>query len=189
MIRLDPAATALVLIDLQKGVLGRQLAPRSGDDVARIGRDLAARFRQAGAPVVLVNVSFAADGGDALRQPVDRPPQFSPGSLPPGWSDLVDGLAAPTDLRVTKRQWGAFYGTDLDLQLCRRRVRTVVLGGVATNMGVESTARQAWEHGYELVVVEDATSSRTAEMHAFAVGTIFPLISRVVAASNIQLAG
>jgi nicotinamidase-related amidase len=187
MIRLDPTTTALVLIDLQKAILERPLAPHSGPEVAQVGRDLAARFRQAGALVVLVNVSFAADGGDRLRQPVDRPMSLPPGGLPPGWSDLVDGLAGPTDLLITKHQWGAFYGTALDLNLRRRGIRTVVLGGVATNIGVESTARQAWEHGYAVVLAEDATASRTAEMHGFAVSTIFPLISRVTTASGIEL--
>jgi nicotinamidase-related amidase len=187
MIRLEPTTTALVLIDLQKAILGVPLAPRSGPDVAQVGRDLATRFRQAGALVVLVNVSFAADGTDRLRQPVDRPTSLPPGGLPPGWSDLVDVLAGPNDLLITKHQWGAFYGTALDLNLRRRGVRTVVLGGVATNMGVESTARQAWEHGYEVVVAEDATTSLTAEMHGFAVSTIFPLISRVTTASDIEL--
>jgi nicotinamidase-related amidase len=186
MIRLDPTATALVLIDLQKGILGSPLAPRSGSDVAQAGRDLAGRFRQAGALVVLVDVSLA-DGRDLLQQPVDRPRSLPAGGLPAGWSDLVDGLASPTDIRITKLQWGAFYGTPLDLKLRRRGIRTIVLGGVATNMGVESTARQAWEHGYEVVLVEDVTSSRTAEMHDFAIRNIFPLISRVVTASDIEL--
>ena len=162
------------------------LAPCSGPDVAQVGRGLAARFRQAGALVVLVNVSFAADGRDALRQPVDKPTSLSLTSLPAGWSDLVNGLAGPADLLITKHQWGAFYGTALDLDL-RRRESELVLGGVATNMGVESTARQAWEHGYEVVLVEDATASRTTEMHEFAVGTILPLISRVTTASDIEL--
>jgi nicotinamidase-related amidase len=75
----------------------------------------------------------------------------------------------------------------LDLKLRRRGIKTIVLGGIATNMGIESTARQAWEHGYEVVLVEDATSSFTAEMHGFAVSTIFPRISRVTTASDIEL--
>ncbi len=160
MLSLDPRTTALVLIDLQNGILGLPLAPRSGAEVVRIGRELAERFRQAGALVVLVNATWAKDGGDALRQPVDRPRPIPPGGYPEGWSNLVDGLAGPGDLLITKHQWGAFYGTALDLQLRRRGIRTIVLGGVATNMGVESTARQAWEHGYEVVVAEDATTER-----------------------------
>jgi nicotinamidase-related amidase len=98
-------------------------------------------------------------------------------------------LAAPTDIRVTKHQWGAFYGTDLDVQLRRRSIKTIVLGGVATNMGVESSARQAWERNYALIIVEDATSSLSAEMHAFSVTTILPLIGRVVKAADIDLGG
>ncbi|OWK36557.1 hydrolase [Fimbriiglobus ruber] len=188
MIRLNPTTTALVLIDLQNGVVGRPLAPRSGSDVVRAGGELAGRFRQAGALVVLVNVSWADDGRDALRQLVDKPrPVPPPGGFPEGWSDLVDGLARPGDLLVTKHQWGAFFGTALDLQLRRRGIKTIVLGGIATNMGVESTARQAWEHAYEVVVAEDATAGLSAEMHAFAIGTIFPMISRVTTTSNIEL--
>ncbi len=85
-----------------------------------------------------------------LRQPVDQPTPRPMNGLPAGWSDLADGLLEPTDIRVTKRQWGAFYGTDLELQLRRRGVKTIVLGGVATISASESTARQAWEHGYDL---------------------------------------
>ena len=88
---------------------------------------------------------------------------------------------------MTKHQWGAFYGTDLDVQLRRRRIRTVVLGGIATNLGVESTARQAHEAGYEVVVAEDVTTSVSAEMHAFAVSAIFPMLSRVVKTDDIHV--
>ena len=186
MIQVDPRTTALVLIDLQNGVMGLPLAPRSAAEVVRVSVALAERFRQVGAVVVLVNVSFA-DDRDRLHQPVDQPMSLQVTSLPAEWSDLVDGLARPTDLVITKHQWGAFYGTALDLKLRRRGIRTIVLGGIATNMGVESTARQAWEHGYEVVLVEDATSSLTTEMHGFAVSTIFPRISRVTTASDIEL--
>jgi nicotinamidase-related amidase len=187
MLRLDAKTTALLLIDLQNGILGLPLAPRPGSDVVQTGRELAERFRQTGALVVLVNVNWAKDRGDALRQPVDRPWPVPPGGYPDGWSDLVDGLAGPGDLLITKHQWGAFYGTALDLQLRRRGIRTIVLGGVATNMGVESTARQAWEHAYEVVAVEDAMTSGSAEMHAFSVGTILPMIGRVTTAAHIEL--
>jgi nicotinamidase-related amidase len=151
------------------------------------GKDLAQRFRAAKAPVVLVNVAFSADFGDSLKAPVDRAPPTPPGGFPEGWTELVDGLAEPSDLKVTKRQWGAFYGTDLDLQLRRRGVTTVVIGGIATNIGVESTARSAHEHGYGVVLIEDATTGRSAEMHAFAFEHIFPLLARVAAADDIAL--
>ena len=189
MPNLAPATTALVLVDLQKGIVAMPLAPRPGAEVVEAGMRLARRFRAAGAPVVLVNVAFAPDMGDAPRQVVDRPMGRPPGGLPADWSHIVEGLAEASDIRVTKHQWGAFYGTDLDVQLRRRGIRTVVIGGIATNMGVESTARQAHEHGYEVVIAEDATTSRAAEMHDFAVSSIFPLIARVSAVDAIALEG
>jgi nicotinamidase-related amidase len=186
---LDPNTTALILIDLQKGVVARPLAPYAGPDVLKTGIDLAGRFRKAGAPVVLVNVGWSPDFKDALRQPVDLPLQPPPGGFPPEFMELADGLAQPGDLRITKRQWGAFHGTELDLQLRRRHIQTIVLGGIATNIGVESTARQAWEHGYALVVVEDATSGQSAEMHHFSFKHILPRISRIAKAADIRLEG
>jgi nicotinamidase-related amidase len=111
--------------------------------------------------------------------------QLPPGGFPPDFMELADGLKKPGDLCITKRQWGAFYGTELGLQLRRRGIQTIVLGGIATNIGVESTARQAWEHGYAIVLVEDATSGQSAEMHDFAIKNIFPRISRIVKAADV----
>jgi nicotinamidase-related amidase len=187
MITLLAPTTALILIDLQKGIFGLPLAPYSGEAVAARGKALALRFRAAKAPVVLVNVAFSPDFADALKAPVDQPMQAPPGGFPEGWSELADGLAEDSDLKVTKRQWGAFYGTDLDLQLRRRSVTTVVVGGVATNMGVESTARAAHEHGYAVVLAEDAATSLSAEMHAFAFEHIFPRLGRVAKVDEIEL--
>ena len=176
--KIDLTKSALVLIDLQKGIVGREVAPHSGTDVVKRAALLAARFRQAKAPVVLVNVAFSPDFGDALKQEVDL--KFQMGQLPPDWMEIVAELdPQPTDLRITKHQWGAFYGTELDLQLRRRGVTTIVLGGISTNIGVESTARAAYEHGYTLVLVEDAMASLAAEDHAFAVTKIFPRLGLV----------
>ena len=137
MLILDPRSTALVLIDLQNGIIATPLAPRSGRDVLATATAFARRFRAAGAPVVLVHFALADDYADALRQPVDQPTPLPAGGLPAGWSDLGGGLAEAGDIGITKRQWGAFYGTELDLQLRRRGIRTIVLGGIATNFGVE----------------------------------------------------
>ncbi|HML31088.1 MAG TPA: hydrolase [Hyphomicrobium sp.] len=189
MLQLDPKTTALVLIDLQKGIASRPTAPRSGTDVVEHATKFAKRFRSAGAAVVLVNVAFAKDLADAVRVPVDNPMQIPPGGLPEDFSELADGLAMPTDIRVTKRNWGAFYGTDLDVQLRRRGIKTIVLGGIATNAGVESTARQGWERNYEIVIAEDITTSFTTEMHDFAVKMIFPRIGRVSQTVDIRLSG
>ena len=187
MITLPTASTALILIDLQKGIVAHQFAPYSFEAVLTKGKELARRFRVAKAPVVLVNVAFSPDHGDALKAPVDKPPPTPSGGFLEGWTELVDGLAEPADLRVTKQQWGAFYGTGLDLQLRRRGVTSVVIGGVATNMGVESTARAAHEHGYAVVLAEDGTTGLSAEMHAFAFEQIFPLIGRVAKSDEIEL--
>jgi nicotinamidase-related amidase len=175
---LDPKQTALVLIDLQKGILQRQTAPHSASDVLARSVRLADRFRATGGPVVLVHVSYSADGGDRLTQPTDAPALAS--AMEPGWDELSPALGrGPRDIVVTKRQWGAFYGTQLDLQLRRRGIRTIVIGGIATNFGVESTARDAYEHGYALVFVEDAMAGLSEEAHAFAIKTIFPRIGRI----------
>jgi nicotinamidase-related amidase len=100
--------------------------------------------------------------------------------MPPDWSDLVPELDRQTaDLVVMKRQWGAFYGTDLDLQLRRRGLTTIVLCGIATEFGVESTARDAAEIGYELIFAEDAMTGGSAEGHANSVKHIFPRMGRV----------
>ena len=179
------ATTALILIDLQNGIVAFPLGPRTGPEVVAAGKTLAQRFRAAGAPVVLVNVGWAKDFGDALKAPVDVSHPAPEGGFPANWSVLVDGLAQPGDILVTKHQWGAFYGTDLDVQLRRRGVKTVVIGGIATNMGVESTARQAHEAGYEVVIAEDASTGLAAELHDFAVTKIFPMLSRVVKAEDV----
>ena len=192
MITLPTASTALILVDLQKGIAAYQLAPYSFEAVLANGKELARRFRVAKAPVVLVNVAFAPDLSDALTAPAERPMLAPPGGFPGDWSELADGLAVASDLKVTRWkvtrwQWGAFYGTDLDLQLHRRGVTTVVIGGIATNMGVESTARAAHEHGYAVVLAEDAATSLSAEMHAFAFEHIFPHLGRVAKADEIEL--
>jgi nicotinamidase-related amidase len=141
---------------------------------------LAARFRELGATVVLVRVAFHPDGKDALNVPADVAAPFNLAALPPAWAELAPELGPqPGDLVITKRQWGAFHGTELDLQLRRRGVRTIVLGGIATNIGVESTARSAHEHGYAQILVEDAMAGGSAELHDFAVKNIFPRLGRV----------
>lgn len=175
--KLDPQTTALVLVDLQRGIMGRTLAPRSGDDVVKNAIRLAEAFRAAKATVVLVRVEIS----EMHFLPVDRPmrdPSAPP--PPPSASELLPEVGPkPGDLVVTKRQWGAFYATPLDQYLRRRGIRTIVLGGIATNVGVESTARSASEHGYELVLVEDAMASLSAEAHQFAIDVIFPMLGRV----------
>lgn len=181
----DTKSTALVLIDLQKGILAMQLEPYTGAAVYERSMQLAQRFRAAGSPIVRVRVSYSSDLADAVRLPVDQPTNFA--ALPAGWDDFPEPLH-PCDLVITKRHWGAFHGTELDLQLRRRGVRRIVLGGISTNIGVESTARSAAEHHYELVVVEDICSAASAEAHAFSFKHIFPRLARVTRADAIVIA-
>jgi nicotinamidase-related amidase len=183
---IDPKKAALVLVDLQQGVVSRPLAPHSGPEVVQNASRLAEKFRALGATVVLVRVTFQADFKDFLNAPADVPMQFNPSALPPSWWELVPEIGPrPGDLVITKRQWGAFHGTELDLQLRRRDVRTLVLGGISTNIGVESTARSAYEHGYAQVFVEDAMSSHSAEAHDFAVKNILARIGNVRSADEV----
>lgn len=185
-LRLDPKETALVLIDLQKGILQRQTAPHSVTDVLARAVRLANQFRAVGAAVVLVKVSYSPTGEDRLTQPTDAPLMGSPD---PGWDELSPELGrTDRDILITKRQWGAFYGTALDLHLRRRGIRTIVIGGIATNFGVESTARDAYERGYALVFVEDAMAALTPEAHGFALTTIFPRIGRVRSTDDVMTA-
>jgi len=109
---LDARRTAIVVIDLQNGIV-------------------------------------SMPGADRLHSTTDQPMRAS-GALPSDWSELIPELDRQSaDLVVLKRQWGAFYGTDLDLQLRRRGLGTIVICGIATEFGVESTARDAYERGYE----------------------------------------
>lgn len=170
--------TALISIDLQRSNVGRQLAPHAAADVVQRSMQIADRLRAAGGTVVWVRVDVSA----LLSLPADASISRPPGSPvpPPEFSELVPEVRVqPGDVLVTKRQWGAFYGTDLDQQLRRRGIRTLVMSGIATNFGVESTARAAFDRGYELVFVEDAMTSLAAEPHHFANRELFPRMGRV----------
>ncbi len=169
---------ALVLIDLQAGICARDTAPYSASDVVRRSANLARAFRARGLPVILVTVGWAADMADAPRQAYAA--TIPAPADPDAFVAIVPELGAePSDIHVRKHQWGAFHGTDLDVQLRRRGIDQIVLAGIATNMGVESTARAAWEHGYSILFAEDATSSFTTEMHTFAFANIFPRLGLV----------
>jgi nicotinamidase-related amidase len=175
---IDPSTAALIVIDLQRGIVARPAAPHSAADVVSRCARLAKAFRAAGALVVLVHVGFSDDDGDRLKPEADGAPPAIPRAE--DWSEIVPELdQQPGDIVILKRQWGAFYGTELDLQLRRRGIRTLVYGGIATNFGVESTARDAYERGFEQLFVEDAMSGLTEGAHAFAITTIFPRMGRV----------
>ena len=178
-LKIEPAKTALVVIDLQRGIVASPAMPHSSAEVIGRAARLAAALRSAGGTVVFVHVTPSADGKDGLR-PITDATQPARGSMPPDWAEFVPELGiAPSDIVITKRQWGAFYGTELDLQLRRRGVDTIVLCGISTTMGVETTARDAFERGYQQVFVEDAMAAREADEHRHTVNSLFPRIGRV----------
>ncbi|HEY3897115.1 MAG TPA: isochorismatase family protein [Chthoniobacter sp.] len=162
---LDPK-TALIVIDLQKGILAYGAALPLGDVIGNAAA-LAEAFRQRDLPVVLVNV----DGGAPGR----AEQTFNRGPRPDGWTDLLPELNhQPQDIVVTKKTWGAFASTDLDARLKALGVTQVVVCGVATSFGVESTARQAYEQGYHVTVATDATADMILEAHMNSLTRIFP---------------
>jgi nicotinamidase-related amidase len=166
--------TALVVIDLQNGIAGRPTQPYPADDVIARTARIADAFRAKGLPVVLVRVATAPGGADAAHGRTEFHRQAR-GPLPAGFSDIVPALAGHEgDLIVTKRNWGAFYGTELDVILRRRGVTQIVLTGIATSIGVESTARQAFERNYNVTLATDAMADLTPEGHAASVERIFP---------------
>ncbi|MFE4333599.1 isochorismatase family protein [Streptomyces sp. NPDC056831] len=162
---LDPK-TALVVVDLQKGIVGLPTVHPTADIVAN-SATLADAFRAKGLPVVLVRVTGGAPGRTETPGPSGTPAA--------DWAEIIPELGPREgDIVVTKQQWGAFYGTDLDLQLRRRGVTQVVVTGAATSIGVESTARSAHEHGYHVTVVTDAVTDLDADAHRNSVERIFP---------------
>ncbi|MEU6367416.1 isochorismatase family protein [Streptomyces sp. NPDC046931] len=166
---LDPTRTALVLVDLMERIVALPLEPRKGTEVLFTAEELARTFRSAGAPVVLLRV--------------ERP---SVAEQPPG-SHLAAGLLRDGDLEVVKGTVGGFQGTRLDERLRERGITTLVFGGIATNLGVESTARAAADLGYALVFVEDAMTAFTAAEHEASVRLDFPRLGTVVTASQVRL--
>lgn len=181
----DPAATALILIDLQAGIVGLPLEPFDGVTVVRRCAGLADALRRRGTIIVYIRVDLAATGA----RPVDRP-MLDPSAPPPREaSELVPEAGRHEgDPVITKQGWGAFAATGLDEALTARGVRTIVLAGIATNIGVESTARAAADLGYEVIFVADAMTSISTDAHRFAVETIFPMLGRVRTTGEIEQA-
>ncbi len=184
-ITLIPKETALVLIDLQKGIASFPTEPLPAENVLENANVLLKAFHERDAFVVFVRVTGSGDGKDMLSPDADEP-MVRPTKPTADFADLMPTLDRKDgDCIVTKRQWGAFYGTELDLQLRRRGIKTIVLGGIATNFGVESTGRDAFERGYRLIFASDAMASRTAADHTFAISRIFPRIGRVRTTADI----
>ena len=163
------STAALVVIDLQKFALNMPTVHPIGEIIDRTTR-LARAFRDRGLPVVLVQVTGGAPGRtDPGRPSVPRPVD---------WTELVPELEQhPGDYLVSKQRPGAFLGTSLDHYLRERGVTQVFLTGIVTSLGVESTARSAYDLGYNVVLVIDAMTDRDADAHRHSVEKIFPRLS------------
>jgi nicotinamidase-related amidase len=170
------ANAALIVIDMQKGIVALPTAhPIAGviDNVATLCRV----FRARGLPVVLVNVAGRPPGR------VDATMNFSP---PADWAELIPELnRQPDDDTVTKMNFGAFYGTALERILRRRGVTQVFVAGVSTSIGVESTARDAYDHGYNVVLVTDAMTDRDPDMHRHSLEKVFPRIGELATTADV----
>ncbi|KPI20415.1 isochorismatase hydrolase [Actinobacteria bacterium OK074] len=170
---------ALVVIDLQKGIVSDRTGPPVAAAVEQ-AIHLTAEFRRHRLPVVLVNVTGRAPG----RTETGR----SPGGTtpPPGWADLIDELdVQPSDHLVTKRRRSAFHDTGLDTLLRDLGVTQVVLAGISTSAGVESTARSASDHGYHVVLATDAMTDPDAAAHRHSVERVFPRLGETATAAEV----
>ncbi len=164
------ASAALVVIDMQKGVLALPTVHSTADILGRVA-ELAKAFRARNLPVVLVDVAGRAPGRTDLAS------SFNP---PADWRELPPELdVQPTDGRATKFNVGAFYGTSLEMVLRRQGVTQVILVGVSTSSGVEATARAAYDHGYNVVTVVDAMTDTDADNHRHSIEKIFPKIGQI----------
>ena len=174
--KLDTTA-ALVVIDLQKGIVAMPTVHPTGEIAGRSAQ-LARAFRERGLPVVLVNVTAAAPGRTDAG-----PRKFS---FPPDWTELVPELEQhPDDYLVSKQRVGAFIGTSLDDFLRQRGVTQIFFTGVATSLGVESTARSAYDYGYNVVRVVDAMTDRDADAHRHSVEKIFPRLGETATTDDV----
>jgi nicotinamidase-related amidase len=170
---------ALIVIDLQKGIVGLPTAHPS-HEIADRSAALARAFRRRGLPIVLVKVAGGAPGRTDMSHDFDPPAD---------WADLIPELEHQHDDHViTKLRWGAFHETGLDQHLKALGVTQVVLCGIATSIGVESTARHANEHGYHVVLVEDAMTDLDAGAHVHSMTKIFPRLGEVTSAAELLLA-
>ena len=182
-LRLAGRTCALVFIDMQLSNARDSFKPNSFSSVLSNGTLVAGAVRRAGGLVARTHVLEA----QVLHPSVDDPLPFSPPA--PDAADFAPGAEpSPGDAVITKRQWGAFYGADLDQQLRRKAIETLLIAGVATELGVESTARAAYDRGYGLVFVEDALSGATSKGHEFFIKELFPRMGHVRSSSQVAAA-
>ena len=179
---IDINKTAMVVIDLQEGIAKRRdLKPYSGEEVVEKTIKLVKEFRKNDGEVFLIRVSF--DEKDGLKPTLDENAIYP---YTEGWDVLLPELTEIEGTKIiTKRQWGAFYGTDLELQLRRRGIETIILCGIATGIGVDTTAREAYQRGFNQIFVSDAMTGISEEENDYVIKNIFPRIGRIRTTSEV----
>ncbi|MET8875632.1 isochorismatase family protein [Nocardia sp. NPDC004604] len=162
-----------MLVDFQNVVVTLPVVPHTATEVVGRAVELAAAFRTHGLPVVLVRVSLQLDGSDGAQGRTEFPrPDIE---MPADWDEIIDELSGhPEDIVIVKRGWGAFYGTSLDMELRRRGITHLVLAGLTTGIGVDTTAREAHHHNYHVTLATDAMADMSIEAHDNSVERIFP---------------
>ncbi|WP_172652532.1 cysteine hydrolase family protein [Rhodococcus opacus] len=192
---LQAASTAVIAVHLQGDIVSADgafgdffAAAAAARDVVGVNNALIADVRAAGGTVIYTRVAFRPDFSDLI---VNSPLL----GLVAQTKCLVDGSAkaeilpemtfADGDFVLTHQRLGGFSDNGLDLLLRSRGVTTVLLTGVATNMSVESTARQASDLGYRTVVVSDACSAADDDTHLAALNSL-GLLGEVVTSTDVR---
>ncbi|KHE02271.1 nicotinamidase-related amidase [Pantoea sp. PNA 14-12] len=172
------AKTALIVIDLQEGIVALPVVHEPQPVIERCAA-LAAAFREKDLPVVIVNVAGGAPG--RTESPRHQ------GELPANWATLVPAMTPQhNDITVTKHTWGAFNQTTLHDQLQKRGITQVVICGIATSIGVESTARQAYELGYNVTLAVDAMTDLNSDTHENSIKRIFPRLGETGSCDDVR---
>ena len=186
MISLNLRKTAYIAIDLQDGILHNGvLAPYASDAVLLAANQLAEAFKNTEALITLVNVDatsfhYLHPARYTREQPIKVPDNYMQLSMAIATDDTANNV-----VKVTKHNPGAFFGTDLDLQLRRRGIDTIILSGLTTSNGVYATALDAFQHGYHLYIVEDATSDRDPGLHHLFFDKLYPKLGTVVTLAQV----
>lgn len=183
---LNLAKTAYVAIDIQDGIVKTgTLVPHTNTEVLTASNQLAALFKNTEALIALVNVDITTfhylhPARFNRQQTIQMPPHYDLLSM-----DIATDASTHNVVKITKHNPGAFFGTDLDLQLRRRGIDTIILSGVSTSNGVYATALDAFQHGYHLYIVEDATADRDEQLHRLFFEKLYPKLGHVVCCADV----
>ena len=140
--------------------------------------------------------SHAPDGSDHCTRLTDTDMDLNPwGERTPSFSsNITAGSEAaqvapevapgPGDVVVPKKRWSSFYQTHLEIQLRCRGIKTVIIAGGSSDVGVISTAYAARDMDYGIVIVQDCCYSHRGDNNQFLMERIFPRMSRVMMADD-----